>query len=107
MVVTVTLSVSALSLKKEKRIRHGWCVCPRTTCCSYLTSSPSFPGSYYCVDFLSKDKACNKEKDKKDNNVGPCAHCFHVPHAVGSWKAHVGEVELRAMSTMNKETFDA
>ena len=57
--------------------------------------------------YFSKDKACKKEKDKKDNNVGPCAHCFHVPLAVDSWKAHVGEAQLRATSTMNKETFDA
>ena len=65
------------------------------------------PGSYYCVVYLSTDKVCKKVKDKKDNKVGPCAHCFHVPLAVDSWKAHVGEAQLRAMSTMNKETFDA
>ena len=64
------------------------------------------PGSNYCVVYLSKDKAC-KEKFKKDNNVGRCAHGLNVPLAVDSWKAHVSEAQLRAMSTMNKETFDA
>ena len=64
------------------------------------------PGSCYCVVQWSKDKAC-KEKFKKEANVAPCAHCLHVPLAVDSWKAHVGEAQLRAMSTMNKETFDA
>ena len=65
------------------------------------------PGSYYCVVYLSKDKACKKEKDKNDNNVGPCAHLLHVPLAVDSWKADVGEAQLRAMSTMHKATFHA
>ena len=83
------------------RTRHGWCVCPRTACFSHLQ------GSYDCVVYLSKDMARKTEKDKKDNNGGPCAHCFHVPLAVDSWKPHVGEAQLRAMSTMNKEIFDA
>ena len=38
------------------------------------------PGSYYCAVHWSKDTAC-KEKFKKETNVAPCAHCFHVPLA--------------------------
>ena len=51
------------------------------------------PGSCYCVVYWSKDKAC-KEKFKKETNVAPCAHCLHIPLAVDSWKAHVGEAQL-------------
>ena len=56
------------------RTRHGWLRVPKD---GMLSVSP---GSCYCVVYWSKDKAC-KEKFKKEANVAPCAHCFHVPLA--------------------------
>ena len=64
-------------------------------------------GTHRWVVHLTKDKASKNEKDKKDNNVGPCARCFHLPLAVDDWREHVGEAQLRAISTLHKETFDA
>ena len=77
----------------------GWSVCPRTACCSY----PQGPTTAWSTG--ARTRLARRSSRKKPTLLR--AHCFHVALAVDSWKAHVGEAQLRAMTTMNKETCDA